>query len=639
MLKNKKEKWYITIGFSILLVLLVFFMFSGDNFDILKSLFDKNLTTDELRDRMMGFGVRGYITIVILSMLQVVCAFFPAEPTQVIAGIVFGFPVGLACCILGVVIGNSLIYLLYKTYGDRIGQYFVKNLEFDLEKAANSSRSVFIIFILYFLPAIPYGMICFFAASIGMKYRRFITVTVLGSIPSVCIGVALGHMTLATSWIISVSVFAVLVALIIAISVKRDWFFAKVNEYALKPPYSSKTAVRKCNYFLFGFLYFVLRFYYRLCGIRIKTVNKCGDKLQGPCVVLCNHGSFIDFIYAAKLLRKYKPNFVSARLYFYHKWLGTVLKMLGCFPKSMFATDLESTKNCIKVLKDGGVLAMMPEARLSTAGRFEDIQETTYSFLKKSNVPIYTIKINGDYLAKPKWSKDVRRGALVEAELDILLTEKQIEESSVEQIKRKVEEKLYYNEFEWLEARPDLKYHSKKMAEGLENILTTCPKCNRKFTITAKGKEIFCEHCGKLTEIDQRYSFTPDFNFNNLLQWYDWQQQGLKAEIIDNDNFALVSEVELRLPSDDGKTLTRKAGNGVCTLTRDGLQYKGSRDGKDFEVDFSIERIYRLLFGAGENFEIYNGSEIFYFVPKERRSAVEWYMASMILYDEIVGGK
>ena len=114
-------------------------------------------------------------------------------------------------------------------------------------------------------------------------------------------------------------------------------------------------------------------------------------------------------------------------MYWSFKWLGSILKMLGCFPKSMFATDLESTKNCIKVLKDGGVLAMMPEARLSTAGRFEDIQETTYSFLKKSKVPIYTIKINGDYLAKPKWSKDVRRGALVEAKLDILLTEKQID--------------------------------------------------------------------------------------------------------------------------------------------------------------------------------------------------------------------
>jgi hypothetical protein len=40
-----------------------------------------------------------------------------------------------------------------------------------------------------------------------------------------------------------------------------------------------------------------------------------------------------------------------------------------------------------------------------------------------------------------------------------------------------------------------------------------------------------------------------------------------------------------------------------------------------------------LLFGAGVNFEIYDGSDILFFVPEEKRSAVEWYMTSMILHD------
>jgi hypothetical protein len=40
------------------------------------------------------------------------------------------------------------------------------------------------------------------------------------------------------------------------------------------------------------------------------------------------------------------------------------------------------------------------------------------------------------------------------------------------------------------------------------------------------------------------------------------------------------------------------------------------------------------LFGAGENFEVYVGKEIYYFVPEERRSAVEWYITSMLLWDE-----
>ena len=65
---------------------------------------------------------------------------------------------------------------------------------------------------------------------------------------------------------------------------------------------------------------------------------------------------------------------------------------------------------------------MIPEARLSTTGRFEDIQGNTYSFIKKSGVDIYTIKISGDYLADPKWSKGMVRGSKVEADFDLLLT-------------------------------------------------------------------------------------------------------------------------------------------------------------------------------------------------------------------------
>ena len=630
--KTTKNKLYITLSLVALLILLAVFMFSGDNFDLLKSLFNQNLTADQLQAKLGEFGVRGHITITILSMLQVIFAFLPAEPTQVIGGMSFGFYIGLALCMLGVILGNTLIYILYKTYGDGIKDYFVKNLDFDLEKAANSSRSVMIIFILYFLPAIPYGMICFFAASIGMKYKRFIAVTVLGSIPSICIGVGLGHMTLEASWIVSVCVFAVLVALIIVLTVKRKWFFTKVNEYAAKPK-KQKTAVKRCNLLLLGIVYLFVGGYFKLSGIRLKTVNKCGN-IEKPAIVLCNHGSFIDFYYAAKLIGKKGPNFIAARLYFYHKWLSLLLRNLGAFPKSMFATDLESTKNCIKVLKDGGLLAMMPEARLSTVGRFEDIQETTYSFLKKSAVPIYTIKICGDYFADPKWGKGFRKGALVEGELDILFTAEQVKNLTIEEIKKGVEDRLYYDEFEWLKTRPDVKYRSKRIAEGLENILTTCPLCGGRFTLTTKADTVYCEKCGRLTSVDARYSFDNGFKFENFAQWYDWQKAELENQILNNPDYTLKAKVELRLPSLDGKSLTRAAGNGVCTLDRNGLKFEGVRDGEEYTAQFSIERVYRLLFGAGENFEIYNGTEILYFVPEDRRTAVEWYMASMILNDE-----
>lgn len=631
--KRTKYKLYITFGWLSFLAVIILFVFTGDNLELLKSIFTEKLSEAELCEKLQSFGWHGYISVITLSTLQVICAFLPAEPVQVVSGLTFGFPIGLLLCWTGVFIGNTVIFLLRKTFGDLLNDFFNKTLRLDFGKISKSKRCTLIIFILYFLPAIPYGMICFFAASMGMKYRRYIIVTMLGSLPSICIGVGLGYMAFASSWVLSVCVFAVLIVLLIIMGLKKDLLFSKLNDYAEKykrPPFDS---VQKPNVFVFNIVYFALRIYLFFCGVRIKTKNKIG-KLEKPSIVLCNHGSFIDFIFAAKLIKKFKPNFIIARLYFYDKASCKILKTVGGFPKSMFAMDTESAKNCLRVLKNNGILAMMPEARLSTAGRFEDIQDSTYTFIKKCGVPVYTIKLNGDYLADPKWGKGFRRGSLVEAELDILYTADDIKNLSVGEIKTGVEERLYYNEFEWLEQRPNIKYTSKNLAEGLENILNVCPLCGQKHVIKTKKNKIFCEKCGYLTSLNNRYAFTDGFKFKNLAEWYDWQKGLMQNAFESSNDFSLVSDVELRLPS-NGKGMTRNAGYGVCTLNRDGLKYCGTKDGEEVELTFTIEKIYRLLFGAGENFEIYNGTEILYFVPTEKRSAVDWYMASMILHGEI----
>ena len=632
--QQTRHKIYIAVGFMAVFALLLWVALSGGNWELLKSLLVKDLSNEELAEQLKGFGWRGYTVITALATLQVLCTFLPAEPVQVLAGFTFGFPVGLLCCMLGVVLGNTLIYMLQNIFGDRLRGFFVKKLNLDLESIAQSGKAVLIIFILYFLPAIPYGMICFFAASIGMSYRRYFAVTALGALPSVCIGVGLGYMTIASSWIISVCIFSVLILLAIIMFYKKEVLFAKLNSYAQYHKNGSAAKVRNVNGFVMNLVYYAARIYFFFCGVQVKTVNKVG-RPQTPSIILCNHGSFIDFVYAAALLRKYKPHFIVARLYFYHRFLGWLLRTVGAFPKSMFAIDLENAKNCLTVLRSNQILAMMPEARLSTTGRFEDIQDSTYAFIKKAGVSVYTIKLCGDYFADPKWGKGFRRGSVVEAELDILYTAEQVKDLAMDQLRQGIEQRLFYNEFQWLQQRPHIRYRSRNMAEGLENILTVCPVCNGKHTITTKKEKLFCEHCGYLTSLDDRYGFTEDFRFAELTQWYDWQKTLLEKEIADNPDYVLSSRVELRLPG-KGNSLTRHSGWGVCSLSRDGLTYSGTKDAEAVEIHFPVRRIYRLLFGAGENFEIYDGTQILYFVPEEKRSAVDWYMTSMILHDRAV---
>lgn len=401
----------------------------------------------------------------------------------------------------------------------------------------------------------------------------------------------------------------------------------------------SKVTVRKSNRLLHTVVGWGMRAYCALLGLRIHFTNKCAALPRGPAVILCTHGSFIDFAYAGICLKKCFPHFVIARLYFYNKWLSRLLKTMGSFPKSMFALDIESTKNSLRVLRSGEVLIMMPEARLSTVGKYEDIQSGTFSFLKKAGVPVYSFRISGNYFADPKWGKGIRKGSPVECELELLFDQQDLQTLSLEQIQKATVERMQYDEFRWLESRPDVHYDFPNLAEGIEYVLTTCPVCGRKYTVSGKGRDVLCSHCGKLTTMDDRYGFQPDFRFRNFAQWYDWQTEQLRNQIDREPDFTMESEVELRLPSSDGKSFTRSAGHGVCTLDRSGLTYRGTCKGESCTLFYPLHKIYRLLFSANGFFQLYQGTDVQYFIPKLPHASVDWYVASMLLYDEAYGQK
>lgn len=636
MERSKKRRIKIITGLSAVAIFvgLLVFLFSGDNFVLLKDMFKPDITKDELQEVLGRLGFKGYFTIGILSMLQVVLTFFPAEPVQVMSGIAFGLFKGTLVCLAGVFVGNTVIYILYKIYGNRLSEFFEKNAEFDFDSAGRSRGMTLVVFILYFLPAIPYGLICFFAASVGMKYPRYILTTMLCTIPSEVIGVALGHIAMTTSWMLSICVFLVLLALLIVLYKNKAKLFEKVNALMKKRaiPHSSKTVARRYNPFLYRLIVFFGKFAFTT-RLKIRLENKV-KRFEKPSIVICNHGSFIDFVYAAQLAKKSNPHFITARLYFYHRWLAKLLRRIGCIPKSMFCADIEAAKNCVRILRDKGTIAVFPEARLSTVGKFEGIQEATYSFLYQAGAPIYVIRMRGDYLASPKWGDGLRRGATVEGTIEPLYTADEIKAMTYEELKSGIAAAMDYNDFEWLRQHPELHYKRKTLAKGLENILCRCPSCDGFCTIATEGNTLRCEACGFTRTVDDRYAFTEPAPFPTFVEWYEWQKDTLRSELRADPAYALEARVTLKHASIHGKTLLREAGQGVCRLDRTGLTYCGERDGETVEKHFPLSVIYRLLFGAGEDFEIYEGSEIFYFVPEEPRSCVAWYIMSELLKEE-----
>ncbi len=632
MAKRKiKRKIFTALALIFILAFLLWFLLHGENLEIIKSIFNGDVEKENIQDMLHNLGIRGYLTIVILSMLQVVTMVLPAEPVQVLAGLSFGIGPALLCCVGGVMLGITVIFIAYKIYGEKMSLYFDKKLDIDVKEYGNSGVLTLVIFILYFLPAIPYGMICFICATMKMKYPRYLLINTLGALPSELIGILLGHMAMNTSWILSLVVFLVLIALLVLTMSKRELLVKKANEYikAKADLKKGRISVRHYSPIRLSLPYYVSRLLLFLGGVKC-TYDVKVKEIEHPSIVLVNHGSFIDFAYAGALLRRHSPHFISARLYFYKHILADVLTGVGAFPKSMFALDIESAKNSVKVLREGGVLAFMPEARLSTVGRFEDIQPTTYSFIKKSGVTVYYIKLLGDYFAKPKWGNKLRRGSKVYATLDTLITKDELQNMTLNDVKSRVEEKLWYDEYEFLDSHPEISYKSKTLAVGLHNILTLCPKCNQRYQMKTEKNRIYCS-CGMSASLDSRYKLSGDIPFTKITDWYDWQADEYRRALDNDESFAISSRVTLHHSSKDGKKMLRTAGEGIATLNKEGLTYVGSRDGENISKVFPMDSIYRVLFGAGENFEIYEGKEIWYFRPEILSSSIDWYIFSAIL--------
>lgn len=640
-IKTKRAlKITLAVSFVLIVGLLIWFVMAGEDGQLIRDVFTKDMSRDELKDALRNIGLRGQATVSLLAMLQVLLTFVPAEPVQVISGVAFGFLRGIIVYMIGMIVANTIIFVLYKFLGTRLNNFFNKNLDLDIDKVSSSGRIILVIFLLYFLPAIPYGVICIFAASMRLKYPRYIIVTTLSAIPSVCIGVGLGHIAMSTGWVATIIILAVIVILLALFIIKRRAIMKWINDviHRATEPHTTKTKVKKSPKFALAIADFVARIVYLIKGVRFKLKNNVG-KVKGPAMVLCNHGAFSDFVYSGMLLRKSGPNFITARLYFCHRWFARLLRTFGCFPKSMFALDIESVKNCRRVINRCGILAMMPEARLSTAGQFEDIQPSTYSFVKQMGVDVYYIKLSGDYLASPKWGNGMRRGAYVEAELSPLFTKEELAELTPEAIGERIEGALYYDEMKWLESQPKVRYKSKTIAEGLENILAVCPGCNGRHTLKTSRNKLYCEKCDLSLTMTDRYQLTGENTpFTSFTDWYNWQCDIIRGEVLADPEFKLVDKVILKHPSTDGKTLLRTVGEGECTLSREGLVYRGTIDGEVVEKRFPMEKMYRLLFGAGENFEIYEGQTIYYFVPTDTRSAVMWYIVSKILKDNTEKG-
>lgn len=355
--------------------------------------------------------------------------------------------------------------------------------------------------------------------------------------------------------------------------------------------------------------------------------HKLPHRIKGPAVVVGNHATIFDWYLAWIAMRKSNITPVAARYFFSDSFKAYWLLHAGCIPKSVFAADSASAIGMMRCLKKGGILLLFPEAHTGAMSKSEPLPADTARFIRRLGLPVYGIHIDGATLCWPKWGKK-HTGGLIEVSASKLFDGAEVKAMSPDVLQEKLSDFIAYDDFEFLKRHPSLRLKVENPAEHVSLAAWKCPSCGKQGGLSEKGDEVFCR-CGFHAHVTPGYKM--DAGFQTTQEWISWCVEDLRKEIEADPAWKTTSEVILKLPTHKRDGGQREAGKGVCTLSRDGLVYTGTMDGKETSLVFPHEEVFLLPFTAGRNFVIYRGEQCYIFCPVLKTDSARMSYASAIL--------
>ena len=612
MKKINKNKIFIFFV-AIITLAMLFFFFKDVLIKVIEYQVDNN--PDGLKDLMSEMGLKGLIIVPLVEAMQMVVVFISAEFIQISAGLAFPWYIAVPLCTLGIFIGASVIYLLVNSlkFDSSIFQKSTNKIE-SLSKQGKSTQ--LFMYILFVMPIIPFGAICYYGSNSKISYRRYILTCVTGTIPSILSSIFLGKvisyvlMENIPIWVLVVAIILIMGMLLLigGIIISRVYF--KEDRYTPKSMY---------YLLLFKVFNFIVKKKVKASYDDISLEN-----IEGPFVLLSNHPSFYDVYFATTKIYPKRAAFILNRYYFRNKFMRFFFNQIGTIPKKLFSPDFETIRRTLKTIKSGFPIFMCPEGRLGLDGTNYYSTKETGKFIKQLKLPIVIININGAYISKPKWRKH-RIKSNVYVKVTKMLSKEEVLDLTVEEINDIINQGIAYNEFNYIKEN-NLTFKDKKKAEGLENILYRCPKCHQEYTLSSKGNTISC-NCGFNLTIKEDYHFEDnEYGLTNIHDWYELIKQEERKHL---DNINLECEVKVKKFNIDNKKLDEK-GSGVCKLDNDKFTFEGNLKVKSFSIDLEILRTF--AFSCGEQFECYYNDELYYFYPvKNPQQCAKW----ALIMDEV----
>lgn len=328
---------------------------------------------------------------------------------------------------------------------------------------------------------------------------------------------------------------------------------------------------------------------------KIQKINMEG--IKPPYVLLCSHSSFLDFKVTSAAIFPHRANYVVAidgftsptkKGFTSREWL---LRTVGCICKRKFTNDPILVRQLGRVIKNGDIAILYPEARYSLCGTNAVLPESLGKLCKLLKVPVVSLIMHGHHVNSPVWNLSDRGVKPVESEMTCLFTAETLAKASSEEVNRAINTAFTYDDFAWQRAR-GLTIAYPKRAEGLHKVLYQCPHCNTEYQMESYGVELRCKACGKrwvMDELGSLHSTSGETEFTYIPDWYEWERANVRREV-DAGTYAFSAPVRvMSLPNANGYI---HIGDGILTHDMGGFSVRGTGAYGAFEMEKPVPSLY-----------------------------------------------
>ena len=130
-------------------------------------------------------GILGRILFVAMVILQVLVAFIPGEPVELLAGYAFGVPEGSALTLVGFLIGSWLVFGLVRRFGVPLVEVFFPEQRLaELRLLKNPQKARILAFILMSVPGTPKDFLSYFAGLTPLTLGQWLRIVAIARLPS-----------------------------------------------------------------------------------------------------------------------------------------------------------------------------------------------------------------------------------------------------------------------------------------------------------------------------------------------------------------------------------------------------------------------------------------------------------------------